>query len=314
MSIKNLLGIKDIAITEIEEIIQTAASSKEVLSREIKKVPTLRGKNITLLFYEPSTRTRLSFENAGKILSCDVSNIAPSTSSIVKGESLKDTVRTIQALKTDLLVIRHSAVGAAHLAARYVKFPVVNAGDGINEHPTQALLDLYTIMEKKKLKLEEIKKLKIAIVGDILHSRVARSNIWALTKLGSEVRLCGPPTMIPKGMEKLPVKIFYYLEKAIEKVDVIMMLRLQLERQSAGLFPHILEYAKFFGLNKERLKYAKEDVLVMHPGPISRGVEISDEVADGLQSAIDEQVTNGIAVRMAIIYLLCGSPRLEINF
>lgn len=304
MELKNLVGLKDISISFIKEILETTSSSREILFRPLKKIPTLRGKNITLLFYEPSTRTRVSFENAAKILSADVSSITATTSSVAKGESLKDTVKTIQALKTDLLVIRHPVSGTPHFISKFVNFPIVNAGDGINEHPSQALLDAYTIMDKKKIKLDEFKKLKIAIVGDILHSRVARSNIWCLTKLGAEVRLCGPATLIPKEVEKLPVKVFYNMNKAIEDVDVIMMLRLQLERQKSGFFPTLAEYSRFFELNKDRLKYAKKDVLIMHPGPIQRGVEISSDIADCLQSAIEEQVTNGIATRMAIIYLL----------
>lgn len=297
---KHILTLKGLNSEEIEFILTTAESFKEILTRPIKKVPTLRGKQIMLLFYEPSTRTRVSFENAAKIMSADVSNIAISTSSIVKGESLKDTIKTLQALKIDLLVIRHPVSGAAEFASKIANFSVINAGDGMHEHPTQGLLDMFTVRERKK----KLKGLKIAIIGDIYHSRVARSNIWGFSKMGAEVRICGPKTMIPKDIEKMPVKLFYNMDEAIREVDVIMMLRLQLERQGAALFPSIYEYSKLYGLNKERLKFARENVLVMHPGPINRGVEITPEVAEGLSSVIEEQVTNGIVIRMALLYLL----------
>lgn len=306
----DILGIKEMSKEEIELILNTADSFKEILSRPIKKVPTFRGKQVVCLFYEPSTRTRTSFEMAAKILSADTTTITASTSSIVKGESLKDTVKTLEALGCDILIIRHSVSGASHFAAKVAKCPVINAGDGMNEHPTQALLDMFTIIEKKGLnradRLSCLKGLKVAIIGDIAHSRVARSNIWGLSKMGAEVRICGPQTLIPKEAEKLPVKIFYKIEEAIREVDVIMMLRVQLERQKGGLFPTVFEYSKLFGLNQHRLKLAKEDVLVMHPGPLNRGIEIDTEVAENLHSVIEGQVTNGVAVRMALLYLLLG--------
>lgn len=309
MEVKHILSLKDISPEDIELIFTTAESFKEILSRPIKKVPTLRGKQIVLLFYEPSTRTRISFENAGKIMSADVSSIQVSTSSVVKGESLKDTVKTLEALKTDLLVVRHSVSGAAEFIAKIANFSVINAGDGMHEHPTQALLDMFTVREKKK----KLKGLKIAIVGDIAHSRVARSNIWGFSKMGAEVRVCGPKTMLPKEIEKMPVKVFYDMGEAIKDVDVIMMLRLQLERQSAGLFPSVYEYSKFYGLNRTRLKLAKENVLVMHPGPINRGIEITPEVAEGISSVIEEQVTNGVVIRMAILYLLLSGREVQLQ-
>ena len=299
---RHILGLKEIEKEEIELIFDTAESFKEILSRPIKKVPTLRGKSIVNLFYEPSTRTRTSFEIAAKILSADTSSIAVSTSSVVKGESLKDTVKTLKALGCDLLVIRHFSSGAPYFVSKIINCPVINAGDGCHEHPTQGLLDLFTIKEKKG----NLSGLKVVIVGDILHSRVARSDIWGLNKLGAKGRICGPRTMIPQGVERLGVEVYSDLSKAISKVDVIIMLRLQLERQKGGLFPTLKEYSSFFGLNKENLKLAKEDVLVMHPGPINRGVEIRPEVADGLRSVIEEQVTNGLAIRMSLLYLLLG--------
>lgn len=302
---RHILGLREMEKEEIELILDTAESFKEILSRPIKKVPTLRGKLIVNLFYEPSTRTRVSFEVAAKILSAETSSIAVSTSSVVKGESLKDTVKTLKALGCDLLVIRHSSAGAPYFVSKIINCPVINAGDGCHEHPTQGLLDLFTIREKKG----KLSGLKIVIVGDILHSRVARSDIWGLNKLGAKVRICGPQTMIPQGIERLGVEVYSDLRKAISKVDVIIMLRLQLERQKGGLFPTLKEYSSFFGLNKENLKLAKENVLVMHPGPINRGVEIMPEVADGLRSVIEEQVTNGLAIRMSLLYLLLGGKR-----
>lgn len=302
---RHILGLKEMEKEEIELIFDTTESFKEILSRPIKKVPTLRGKSIVNLFYEPSTRTRTSFEMAAKILSADISSIAVSTSSVVKGESLKDTVKTLKALGCDLLVIRHSSSGAPYFVSKIINCPVINAGDGCHEHPTQGLLDLFTIREKKG----KLSGLKVVIVGDILHSRVARSDIWGLNKLGAKVRICGPRTMIPQGIERLGVEVYSDLRKAISRVDVVIMLRLQLERQKGGLFPTLKEYSSFFGLNKENLKLAKEDVLVMHPGPINRGVEIMPEVADGLRSVIEEQVTNGLAIRMSLLYLLLGGKR-----
>jgi aspartate carbamoyltransferase catalytic subunit len=275
---------------------------KEIASRDIKKVPTLRGKTIINLFYEPSTRTRTSFEIAGKWMSADVINISTSSSSVVKGETLKDTGLTLQAMHPDVVVIRHSAAGAPQILAGLLKASVINAGDGAHEHPTQALLDLFTIREKRGT----LAGLKVAIVGDILHSRVARSNIFAMQKMGMQVRVCGPPTMLPRYMDRLGVEVFSRIEPAIADVDIIMMLRIQLERQGGGLFPTLREYSKLFGLNLDRLKAAKQDVLIMHPGPINRGVEISPEVADGPYSLILNQVENGVAIRMAVLYLLAG--------
>lgn len=299
---KDLLGIKDLAKEEIELVLDTAESFKEVSARAIKKVPTLRGRTIVNLFLEPSTRTRTSFELAGKRLSADVVNFSAKASSLVKGESLKDTAKTLEAMNADLVVMRHSAAGAAHFLAQITHLSVVNAGDGAHEHPTQALLDLFTIRERVK----NVEGLKVAIVGDIAHSRVARSNIFALTKMGVEVILVGPPTLMPLEVEDLGVKVSYSLDDAILDVDVIYLLRLQLERQSESLFPSLREYSNLFGLNRERLSRAKKDVLVMHPGPMNRGVEISSEVADLPQAVITEQVANGVAVRMAVLYLLLG--------
>jgi len=297
---KDLLGIDGLGRDEIEHIITTAESFKEVSTRDIKKVPTLRGRTIINLFFEPSTRTRTSFELAGKRLSADVLNISASTSSVVKGETLLDTARNIEAMSSDIIIIRHSMSGAPHILAKALKSSVINAGDGSHEHPTQALLDLLTMKER----MGTVEGKKVAIVGDIAHSRVARSNILCLTKMGAEVRVCGPATLIPKGIADMGVKVYYRPEDALEGVDVIMMLRIQMERQTRGLFPGVREYSRLFGLNAQRVGLAKKDVLIMHPGPINRGVEISPEVADGPYSVILDQVTNGVAVRMAVIYLL----------
>jgi aspartate carbamoyltransferase catalytic subunit len=301
---KDLLGIRDLTVEEIGLILDTATSMKEIASRDIKKVPTLRGKTIINLFYEPSTRTRTSFEIAGKWMSADVINISTGGSSVVKGESLKDTGLTLQAMHPDVVVIRHPVSGAPELLASYLKASVVNAGDGAHEHPTQALLDLFTIRERRGT----LQGLKAAIVGDIVHSRVARSNIFAMQKVGMQVRVCGPATMLPRYLDRLGVEVFKRIEPAIADVDVIMMLRVQLERQGSGLFPTLREYSKLFGLNLDRLKAAKQDVLIMHPGPINRGVEIAPEVADGPYSLIQNQVENGVAIRMALLYLLVGGP------
>ncbi len=299
---KDLLGIRDLAVGEIGLILDTAASMKEIASRDIKKVPTLRGKTLINLFYEPSTRTRTSFEIAGKWMSADVINISTGGSSVAKGESLKDTGLTLQAMHPDVVVIRHPVAGAPELLASYLKASVINAGDGAHEHPTQALLDLFTIRERRGT----LQGLKAAIVGDIVHSRVARSNIFAMQKMGMQVRVCGPATMLPRYLDRLGVEVFRRIEPAIADVDVIMMLRVQLERQGAGLFPTLREYSKLFGLNLDRLKAAKQDVLIMHPGPINRGVEIAPEVADGPYSLILNQVENGLVIRMALLYLLVG--------
>ncbi|MBU1904746.1 MAG: aspartate carbamoyltransferase catalytic subunit [Proteobacteria bacterium] len=294
-----------LSVEEITLILDTAESLKAISARDIKKVPTLRGKSVVNFFYEPSTRTRTSFEVAAKRLSADTFSLSASTSSMVKGETLLDTARNLQAMNPDLIVLRHSSSGAPHLLAKEVKAGIVNAGDGINEHPTQALLDLYTIREKKG----RLKGLKVAIIGDISHSRVARSDIIGLTKMGAEVTVSGPPTMIPVGIEALDVRVVHDPAQAVRKKDVLILLRIQLERQSAVLFPSIREYASFFGLNKEILRSANEDVIVMHPGPLNRGVEITSEVADGPYSVILDQVANGVAVRMAVLYLLIGGAK-----
>ncbi len=299
---KHLLGIKDLSKEEIEEILQTAEGFSDVLQRDIKKVPTLRGKTVVNLFFEPSTRTRTSFEVAAKRLSTDVINFSVSTSAVVKGESLIDTALTIQALGADFVVVRHSCSGVPHLLARHLKASVVNAGDGTNEHPTQALLDAFTIKRHKG----QFEGLKIAIVGDILHSRVARSNLRCLKKLGSEVRLVGPPTLVPEYLRQEGGEVYYDMDQALRDVDVVMMLRIQRERQDGGYFPSINEYHRFWGLTPERVSLLKEDAIIMHPGPMNRGVEISSEVADSPRSVITEQVTNGIAVRMAVLYLLAS--------
>ncbi len=299
---KDLLSMRELSVDEIRLILDTAESMKEVASRDIKKVPALRGKTLINVFYEPSTRTRTSFEIAGKWLSADVINVSTSSSAVAKGESLKDTGLTLQAMHPDIVVLRHPTSGAAELLARQLQASVINAGDGAHEHPSQALLDLFTIREKKG----RLEGLKAAIVGDITHSRVARSNIHGMQKVGMEVRVAGPRTMLPRFIDRLGVEVFTDLERAIAEVDVIMMLRLQLERQQAGLFPSLREYSRLFGLTTERLKGAKSDVLIMHPGPINRGVEISPEVADGPFSLILNQVENGLAVRMALLYLLAG--------
>jgi aspartate carbamoyltransferase catalytic subunit len=302
---KDLFGMGQLSVRDIQLILDTAESLKEISTRDIKKVPTLRGKSVVNFFYEPSTRTRTSFEMAAKRLSADTVSLSVSTSSMVKGETLIDTARNIQAMNPDLIVLRHSSSGAPQLLAREVKAGVINAGDGINEHPTQALLDLFTIREKKG----KIEGLKVVITGDISHSRVARSNIIGLTKMGAEVTVSGPPTMIPPGIEDLGVQVVHDPAEAVKGKDVVMMLRIQLERQSKALFPGLREYAVFFGLNREVLKQAKKDVIVMHPGPINRGVEITDDVADGPHSVILDQVTNGVAVRMAVMYLLMGGSK-----
>lgn len=299
---KDLLGIRELEADEIGLILDTAESLKEVSSRDIKKVPALRGKTVVNLFFEPSTRTRTSFELAAKRLSADLLNISVATSSVVKGETLFDTAKNLEAMMADIIVVRHSSSGAPDRLARRLKSSVINAGDGSHEHPTQALTDLYTIRERKG----RLDGLIITIVGDIAHSRVARSNMYALVKMGADVRVAGPPTMIPAGIDKLGVRVYYDLDEALTGVDVVMMLRLQLERQGKALFPSIREYSRLYGLNRERLRFAKKDALVMHPGPVNRGVEITSDLADGASSVIMDQVTNGIAVRMAVMYLLSG--------
>ena len=302
IKVKDLISMEQLSVEDIGIILQTAREMKNILKRDIKKIPTLRGKAIINLFYEASTRTRTSFELAGKYMSADVINISTSTSSVVKGESLKDTGLTLEMMGADIVVIRHSMAGAPQMLGKYLKARVINAGDGFHEHPTQALLDMMTITEH----LGAMKGMKVAIIGDILHSRVARSNILGLTKMGAQVCLCGPPTLIPWGIEKLGVQVTYDINEALRDAQVVMMLRIQLERQKAGLFPTLREYSQLFGLNRDRLRLAAKDCLVLHPGPMNRGIEISGEVADGLQSVINEQVTHGVAVRMALLYLMLG--------
>ncbi len=299
---KDLLGLKDLTAEELSFLLDTARPMKEVISRPIKKVPTLRGRTVMNLFYENSTRTRGSFELAAKYLSADCVNISSSSSSVAKGESLYDTARTIQAQGADVIVLRHPMSGAPHMLAKAVKAAVINAGDGAHEHPTQALLDLFTVREHRG----QIAGLTVTIIGDILHSRVARSNIWGFTTLGAEVRVCGPPTLMPAELNQTGARVFYRTEEALEGADVVMMLRIQAERQQQGLFPGLREYSRLYGLNRERLSLAKPDVLVMHPGPVNRGVELGHDTADGPESVIEEQVTNGVAVRMALLYLLTG--------
>lgn len=302
---KDLLGLEELSKEEIEYILATAASFKEVSTREIKKVPALRGKTVVNLFYEPSTRTRVSFEVAAKRLSADVINVAIETSSVKKGETLIDTGKNIEALKADIVVVRHSSSGAAAMLAGNVGLNVINAGDGWHEHPTQALLDMFTLQEK----CQRIAGLKVSIVGDIAHSRVARSNIWGLTKLGATVTVCAPALLIPPDIEKMGVRVVTDIEEALAEADAVNVLRMQFERDEGTAFPQRLEYFKNFGITKERLEKAKKDIIIMHPGPINRGVEIASEIADGPNSVILEQVTNGIAVRMAVLYLVAKARK-----
>ena len=299
---KDILGIQELSVEEINLILDTADSFIEISTREIKKVPTLRGKTIINLFYEASTRTRTSFEIAAKRLSADTINISASTSSVVKGETLIDTAKNLEAMNPDVIVIRHSAAGAPHMLAGLLRQSIINAGDGAHEHPTQALLDMMTIRAKKG----RIAGLKVAIVGDIAHSRVARSNIHGLTKMGAAVFVAGPATMIPRDIEKMGVVVHTRIEEAIREADIIMMLRIQTEREKQTLFPSLREYAQYFSLNRKNIGLARKEVLVMHPGPMNRGVEISPDIADGPHSIILDQVTNGVAVRMALLYLLTG--------
>jgi aspartate carbamoyltransferase catalytic subunit len=305
---KHILGIELLAGEDIQQILDTADAFKEINTREIKKVPTLRGKTIINAFFEASTRTRLSFEIAGKRLSADTVNISASSSSVVKGETLEDTAKNIEAMAPDIIVIRHSHSGSPHYLAERVGCSVVNAGDGAHEHPSQALLDLMTMREHKG----SIEGLEVAIVGDISHSRVARSDIYALSKMGARVRLCAPGTMLPVGIERLGnVVICNDMSEALSGADVVMMLRIQLERQSKALLPSLREYSRFYGLNPTNLKLAKPDAIVMHPGPMNRGVEISSAVADGEQNVILDQVENGVAVRMALLYLVSGVESMQ---
>ncbi|MBI4354173.1 MAG: aspartate carbamoyltransferase catalytic subunit [Candidatus Omnitrophica bacterium] len=300
---KDLLGLRELSADEIRLLLATAESFREISLRPIKKVPALRGKTVVNLFFEPSTRTRTSFELAAKRLSADILNIAASTSSMTKGETILDTIKNLEALKVDIIVIRHAAAGVPQMIARHARASVINAGDGAHEHPTQALLDLLTIQEKKG----RIEGLQVTILGDLAHSRVARSNIWGLTKLGAPVTVCGPPTLMPAQMEQLGVTVTFDVNEAIRHADVLMLLRIQHERQEVTLVPSLREYRLRYGIDRDRLKFAKPDVLIMHPGPINRGVEIDSSVADGPHSVILDQVTNGVAVRMAALYLVAGA-------
>ena len=301
---RHLLGIEPLEAQDIQTILDTADGLREVLDRPIKKVPALRGKTVVNLFYEASTRTRSSFEIAQKVLSADSLSIATATSSVSKGETLLDTARNLEAMNPDMIVIRHQASGAPHFLARHCRSAIVNAGDGAHEHPTQALLDALTLRQKKG----RLKGLRVAIVGDLLHSRVARSNLWLLSKMGASVVVCAPPTLVPPGLEAL-ASVTYRIDEAVEGADAVMMLRIQLERMSGGFFPSLREYHQRFGLTEERVRRAKKDVVILHPGPMNRGVEIASEVADGPYSVILDQVTNGVAVRMAVLYLLLGGAQ-----
>jgi aspartate carbamoyltransferase catalytic subunit len=324
--LKHLLGIQDLSVEQIQLILETAESFREISTRPIKKVPTLRGKTIITLFFEASTRTRTSFEIAAKRLSADAINISAATSSVVKGETLHDTAQNLQAMAPDVIVIRHSSSGAPHQLARICSAAIVNAGDGAHEHPTQALLDALTILDRKP----RLQGLKVAIIGDVAHSRVARSNCLLLGKMGAHVTLCGPPTLLPLDVDKMfcligstsplsargSLRVTHDMSEALQDADVVMMLRIQLERQKEAFFPSIREYFRLYGLSADRMKSAKPDAIIMHPGPINRGVEIASEVADGPYSVILEQVTSGVAVRMAVLFLLSGGkdefePRLQ---
>ena len=303
MKKQDLLGLRDLSAQEIMNILNTAKEMKEIIQSPVKKAPHLQGKTVINLFYENSTRTRMSFELASKYLGANAANITAGGSSVEKGETLEDTARNLNAMAANIIVMRHNMSGAPHLIAPMVSAHIINAGDGMHEHPTQALLDLFTMLENKG----RIQGLKVAIVGDLYHSRVVRSNIYGLLKLGAEVTVGGPSTLIPKDLEKMGVKVFRTVHEAIVDADVVMGLRIQLERQKKGLFPSVREYHRFFGVDDKRLKLAKPDVLVMHPGPVNRGVELSSAVVDGDQSVINEQVTNGVAVRMAVMHLLANN-------
>jgi aspartate carbamoyltransferase catalytic subunit len=304
---KDLLGISDLTPDEITLILDTADAMKEIASRPIKKVPALRGKTVVNLFFEPSTRTRTSFEIAEKRLSADTLNIAIATSSVAKGETLADTALNLEAMHPDMIVLRHSSSGACHLLSRICRSAIINAGDGMHEHPTQALLDAFTIREHKR----QLKGLKVAIIGDLLHSRVLRSNILLLTRMGADVWVCGPPTLMPADIRRFGVTATSSVEAAVTGADVIMLLRIQLERMEGAYFPSLREYFNVFGMTEARMKLAKPDVMIMHPGPMNRGVEIASEVADGPYSVILDQVANGVAVRMAVLYLLAGGAEHE---
>src|SRR6187397_2788031 len=299
---KDLLGIAELSPGEIELILDTAEAMKEVGSRTVKKVPALRGRTVVNLFFEPSTRTRTSFEIAEKRLSADTLSIAIGTSSVVKGETLVDTALNLEAMSPHMIVLRHSSSGACHFLSRVCRSAIINAGDGMHEHPTQALLDAFTIRERKK----RLNGLKVAIIGDLLHSRVLRSNIHLLTKMGADVWVCGPPTLVPAGIQRLGVRVTSNVDEAVADADVVMLLRIQLERMEGAYFPSLREYFQVFGMAEARLRLASPDVMIMHPGPMNRGVEIASEVADGPCSVILDQVANGVAVRMAVLYLLAG--------
>jgi len=307
LSSRHLLGLEGMSKEEIQLILDTATSFKKVLERPIPKVPTLRGTTVANLFFEPSTRTRISFELAEKRLSADLVNFSASTSSVLKGETLRDTARNIEAMKVDMVVIRHSSPGAAHFLANCLDSAIINAGDGAHEHPTQALLDMLTLRER----FGTLAGLKVLIVGDIEHSRVARSNIYGLNTMGAEVAICGPATLLPVEIEHLGVKVYYNLDEILSQVQVVNVLRIQLERQGKGLFPSLREYRQLFGITAERFKRVGRELVIMHPGPINRGVEIDSEVADSIQSVILQQVTNGVAVRMAVLYLLAGGGEIR---
>ncbi|MFZ2324536.1 MAG: aspartate carbamoyltransferase catalytic subunit [Ignavibacteriaceae bacterium] len=300
LSSRHLLGLKGVPKEDIQLILDTATTFREILERPIKKVPTLQGKTVVNLFYENSTRTRISFELAEKRLSADSINFSVSASSVSKGETLKDTVKNIEAMKVDMIVVRHAAAGVPLMLTKISEANVINAGDGIHEHPTQALLDMYSIREK----LGKIAGLKICIVGDVAHSRVALSNIYGLKSMGAKVSVCGPSTMIPKYLEELGVDVIYDIDEAIQENDVLNVLRIQLERKAREYFPSIREYARYFGIDKQRLEKNGKDIVILHPGPINRGVELSSDVADGNSQIILQQVTNGVAIRMAVLYLL----------
>jgi aspartate carbamoyltransferase catalytic subunit len=299
---RHVLGLADFRPEEMEFVVDTARSMEEVLTRDIKKVPALRGKTTVNLFFEASTRTRTSFEIAGKRLSADVVNFSSATSSVTKGETLLDTAKNIEAMKPNILILRHPASGAPHFLARFVSCSIINAGDGANEHPSQGLLDLYTILKAKG----KIEGLKIAIVGDILHSRVVRSDLHSLGRMGGKLWLCGPPTLVPKEMERTGARVTYDIREAVKDADVVMMLRIQLERQKTAYFPSLREYSRMFGLNRRLFSLAKDDAVILHPGPVNRGIELSDELADSASSRILNQVESGVAIRMALLYLLAG--------
>ncbi len=302
---RHLLGLEDVTADEIMTVLETTTVFKEVLERPIKKVAPLRGLTVANIFFEPSTRTRVSFELAEKRLSADTMSFAAATSSVKKGETLKDTVRNLEAMKIDMVVIRHQSSGVPYFLTRFCSSSVINAGDGQHEHPTQGLLDIYSIWEK----YGSLDGLRVVLMGDAKHSRVIRSNVWGLTKLGASVAVCGPPTLLPVGLENTGVEVYTDIDKALDGADVVNVMRIQLERQEAGLLPSLREYTSLFGITKERLKRLNKNYTIMHPGPINRGIELADEIADSSHSVILEQVTNGVAVRMAVLFLLAGGDR-----